>query len=695
VLHRDIKPGNILLRADGEPLVADFGLAKLSSGDADASLSVSGHVVGTMENMPPEQAESSKEVDERADVYALGTILYQMLTGRRHFVTSGNLLADAQALKTHEPARLRAFNPRLDHDLEIVTMKALRNDPAERYPSVAALRADLERYQRGEVISAKPVSAIDLVKKLVLRNRAATAIAAASFLLVVATVALALWGLSQQLAREQDARREAETARAEAEQHKALAEEKQREAETKELLANEQRQRAEALLRAKEEADAAAAAAVASSERALAETQAERELRLDAETRAREQEQQLASAREQMAKMEEASQPRQPDPPPPDPSLFHAARKSVAEALTILNFELSPFELQRLERNPDRVVERLSRAITQASEGLVVDPRFAPGWVLKGRLHMAALEFDAAVRSFTRAGDLGGRVEDGNIEDLRATATAATRRSPKPADDALAAAEKLSASGSAMDMTSAGIIRFLVAKPPLLKGDTRSNPLGRTPSAPETALDLMLANSMEKPPQIETSASNRFAVMMSGPATDLSPLRGSPTASLTLPDATAPDWISLENLGLERLDLSGSKVEALPLGGRHYQRLRELDLANTRLASIEAARQMPALEQANLAGTDILDLSPLLSCRRLRSLDISGADRYGLRILLNLPLESLTLSPLLLTDKPGLAALQTHRTLRTLRTPDDPPNQMPNAFWAKLSAGAYETSSAP
>ena len=101
VLHRDLKPGNILLREDGEPLVADFGLAKLKSSEGSRSLSLTGHVVGTLENMAPEQAESSKDVDERADVYSIGTILYQMLSGRRHFEATGNIVNDGQALKTH------------------------------------------------------------------------------------------------------------------------------------------------------------------------------------------------------------------------------------------------------------------------------------------------------------------------------------------------------------------------------------------------------------------------------------------------------------------------------------------------------------------------------------------------------------------------------------------------------------------
>jgi serine/threonine protein kinase len=98
--------------------------------------SLTGHVVGTLENMAPEQAESSKDVDERADVYSIGTILYQMLSGRRHFEATGNIVNDGQALKTHEPVRPRTFNPQIHADLEIITLKALRNAPADRYQRV-------------------------------------------------------------------------------------------------------------------------------------------------------------------------------------------------------------------------------------------------------------------------------------------------------------------------------------------------------------------------------------------------------------------------------------------------------------------------------------------------------------------------------------------------------------------------------
>jgi serine/threonine protein kinase/class 3 adenylate cyclase len=241
VLHRDLKPGNILLRGDGEPLVADFGLAKLKSADGSHSLSLAGHVVGTLENMAPEQAESSKDVDERADVYSIGTILYQMLTGRRHFEASGNIVKDARALKGYEPVRLRAFNPQIHPDLEIIVLKALRNAPAERYRSVAALRADIDRYRRGEVISAKAVSPMDVFKKLVLRNKIISVVIGASILVIITGVLLSIYLLEASL-------KEANADYSRLEQHLQLANENEQEARREAELARAAKERAEKAL---------------------------------------------------------------------------------------------------------------------------------------------------------------------------------------------------------------------------------------------------------------------------------------------------------------------------------------------------------------------------------------------------------------------------------------------------------------
>src|SRR5690606_2199826 len=109
VLHRDIKPGNIMLRSDGDPVVMDFGLAKLERQDGENSMqslgvrSMTGMTVGTIDYMAPEQAVSSKDVDERADVYSLGAVLYRMLTGHPHYYVTGHLVNDAQKLQSHDP----------------------------------------------------------------------------------------------------------------------------------------------------------------------------------------------------------------------------------------------------------------------------------------------------------------------------------------------------------------------------------------------------------------------------------------------------------------------------------------------------------------------------------------------------------------------------------------------------------------
>jgi serine/threonine protein kinase/class 3 adenylate cyclase len=158
VLHRDLKPGNIMIRPDGEPVVMDFGLAKVQAQDhgGETSISIEGQIVGTIEYMAPEQAHSSKHITERADVYSLGAILYQVLTSRKHFHSSGNLLVDVERLRDHVPVPLRKVSKGIDKDLQTIVLKALQADPARRYGSVSQLREDLRRYQAGDPISARP-----------------------------------------------------------------------------------------------------------------------------------------------------------------------------------------------------------------------------------------------------------------------------------------------------------------------------------------------------------------------------------------------------------------------------------------------------------------------------------------------------------------------------------------------------------
>ncbi len=164
VLHRDLKPSNILIDTDGTPLVSDFGLAKRV--DAEASLTPAGAVLGTPGYMAPEQAAASRGVvGPRTDVYGLGAILYQMLTGRPPFLAATPFDTLLLVLE-QDPVSPRALNPRASADLEMIALKCLQKDPAMRYPSAGSLADDLDAYLSGGTISARSTGFVDLVARL-------------------------------------------------------------------------------------------------------------------------------------------------------------------------------------------------------------------------------------------------------------------------------------------------------------------------------------------------------------------------------------------------------------------------------------------------------------------------------------------------------------------------------------------------
>ncbi len=190
ILHRDIKPGNILLDAKGEPHLTDFGLARLV--ETESTVTRTMEVLGTPSYMAPEQAVGNNAaVSSVTDVYGLGAVLYQLLTGHPPFA-GGTTYETVRLVLDAEPRQPRLLNPKVDRDLNTICLKCLEKDPRRRYASALALAEDLERWLKHEPIRARRTGLVTRGRKWVRRNPS-IAVMAAMLLVLAVPLGVMIW----------------------------------------------------------------------------------------------------------------------------------------------------------------------------------------------------------------------------------------------------------------------------------------------------------------------------------------------------------------------------------------------------------------------------------------------------------------------------------------------------------------------
>jgi len=202
IVHRDIKPGNILITKDGKPKILDFGIARVTNNDTQAQTLQTeiGQLLGTVSYMSPEQVGGdSANIEATSDVYALGVLLFELLCDRLPIDLHGRSIPEAVAMiRDREPTHLSSIDARFRGDIDTIVLKAIEKDPLRRYATAAALANDIRRHLRNEPIQARPATTVYQLSKFARRNRGLVTVVMLAFIgLLAATIATTNFALSE------------------------------------------------------------------------------------------------------------------------------------------------------------------------------------------------------------------------------------------------------------------------------------------------------------------------------------------------------------------------------------------------------------------------------------------------------------------------------------------------------------------
>ena len=192
VMHRDLKPGNILVDAEDQPRVVDFGLARAAEPGSGVTMTDDGSFLGTPAYAAPEQIDGA-DIDARTDVYAMGCVLYRLLAGRDAFASERGLSRLFEAIRRGDPPPPSAIAPEVGGELDAITLRAMSPDPRRRYQTMDALSDDLARWLEGKAVAAHPPTARYLAGKTLRRHKLASALGAAAIAAILAGTAISVW----------------------------------------------------------------------------------------------------------------------------------------------------------------------------------------------------------------------------------------------------------------------------------------------------------------------------------------------------------------------------------------------------------------------------------------------------------------------------------------------------------------------